>query len=96
MSPSQVNPLTKKEIKSHPLLKNDYKKVPIALVDEEQVNGSQAIVAHVLKSYHGGEISDSKECSDSVEWAHEKLVKLFPMNLYRTLPDAWEAFEWVA
>jgi len=42
----EVNPLTKRELKS---LSSSYRKVPIALVDGEQVNGSDAILASLLR-----------------------------------------------
>jgi microsomal prostaglandin-E synthase 2 len=40
-----VNPLTKTEIK----FSTDYKKVPIAIIDEEQINGSKNINAALLQ-----------------------------------------------
>jgi microsomal prostaglandin-E synthase 2 len=60
----EVNPLTKHELKPW---SGDYKKVPIAVIDEEQVNGSEQIidallntqyVQHFLQSRWNDETSD--------------------------------------
>ena len=45
----EVNPLTKTELKG---LSSDYRKVPIALIDGKQANGSDAIVGRLLKNSH--------------------------------------------
>jgi len=45
----EVNPLTKAELKPW---SGDYKKVPIALMDEKQINGSEEILASILDSSH--------------------------------------------
>ena len=41
----EVNPLTKQELKPW---SGDYRKVPIAVIDEEQINGSEQIIAALL------------------------------------------------
>jgi microsomal prostaglandin-E synthase 2 len=41
----EVNPLTKQELKP---LSADYRKVPIAIIDEEQINGSDKIIDTLL------------------------------------------------
>lgn len=43
----EVNPLTKQELKPWA---GDYKKVPIAVIDEEQVNGSEQIIDALLST----------------------------------------------
>ena len=43
----EVNPLTKQELKPW---SGDYKKVPIAVIDEEQVNGSEQIIVALLNT----------------------------------------------
>ncbi len=43
----EVNPLTKQELKPW---SGDYKKVPIAVIDEEQVNGSEQIIEALLNT----------------------------------------------
>jgi len=45
----EVNPLTKQELKQ---LSGDYKKVPIAVIDEEQVNGSENIIDALLNTQY--------------------------------------------
>ena len=45
----EVNPLTKQELKPW---SGDYKKVPIAVIDEEQVNGSEQIINALLETEH--------------------------------------------
>mmetsp|Transcript_25791 Transcript_25791/g.44024 ORF Transcript_25791/g.44024 Transcript_25791/m.44024 type:complete len:344 (-) Transcript_25791:812-1843(-) len=60
----EVNPLTKAELKPW---SGDYKKVPIALIDEEQANGSEEIVESILDSPRVQTILEqrwSEECSN--------------------------------
>ena len=45
----EVNPLTKQQLKPW---SGDYKKVPIAVIDEEQVNGSEQIIDALLQTEH--------------------------------------------
>lgn len=45
----EVNPLTKQELKPW---SGDYKKVPIAVIDEEQVNGSEQIIDALIQTEH--------------------------------------------
>ena len=41
----EVNPLTKAELKP---LSGEYKKVPIAIIDDKQINGSEEIIDTIL------------------------------------------------
>lgn len=57
----EVNPLTKAELKPW---SEDYTKVPIALVNEQQVNGSAEIISSILESPHVQNILERR-------WAEE-------------------------
>ena len=57
----EVNPLTKAELKPW---SGDYKKVPIALIDDKQVNGSDEILDSVLSLPHVQKILEKR-------WADE-------------------------
>uniref|UniRef100_U5FLG4 GST N-terminal domain-containing protein n=1 Tax=Populus trichocarpa TaxID=3694 RepID=U5FLG4_POPTR len=58
----EVNPISKKEIKW-----SDYKKVPILLVDGEQLVDSSAIIDKLGNKIHGKEIVDSASDKDDDE-----------------------------
>lgn len=60
----EVNPLTKAELKPW---SGDYKKVPIALIDGDQVNGSEQIMEHILKSPYIHNILEKKWADNSDE-----------------------------
>jgi len=60
----EVNPLTKQELKPW---SGDYKKVPIAVIDEEQVNGSEQIIDALLDTQYVQQFLQSRwndEASD--------------------------------
>lgn len=103
----EVNPLTKAELPS----KKEYRKVPIAIVDNQQVNGSDAIVdvllqhpavrEHILarspslKDNWEDFTSPSSEDKDWVKFANKDLAALLYPNICATLGDSYKAFGYV-
>ncbi|EQC31669.1 hypothetical protein SDRG_10834 [Saprolegnia diclina VS20] len=81
----EVNPVSKKELKEI----TDYGKVPVAVIDGVVVPNSSDIIAHLQA--HAGLPPVEKEWS---EWVDMKLITLMPPNIYRTVPEALEAFEY--
>lgn len=59
--PVEVNPLTKAELKPW---SGKYKKVPIALIDGDQINGSEKILESILDSPHVQKILEKRWASD--------------------------------
>ena len=97
----EVNPLTKAEISSEPL-SGDYKKVPIALLDDEQINGSDDIIKRVLgmprtDSFLEANGINAERFQDS-EWrnfAAVDLAQLLYPNICGSLGDSYRAFDYV-
>ncbi|KAF0684549.1 Aste57867_23467 [Aphanomyces stellatus] len=81
----EVNPVTKKELKAI----TDYSKVPVAVVDGDVVPNSSDIIARLQST--SGFAPIEKEWS---EWIDMKLVVLMPPNIYRTIPEALQAFQY--
>mmetsp|Transcript_39368 Transcript_39368/g.90437 ORF Transcript_39368/g.90437 Transcript_39368/m.90437 type:complete len:286 (+) Transcript_39368:20-877(+) len=96
----EVNPLTKKEYKD---IGSDYRKVPVAMLGEEQVNDS-AVIAKVLLERIGAagvvpaaELKhfSSPSALEWAEWSDKKFsVLLFP-NITRSFSESFEAFAYV-
>jgi microsomal prostaglandin-E synthase 2 len=96
----EVNPLTKSELKFSP----DYRKVPIAIIDNQQVNGSDEIMDALLSNeaiklalaskwtnMNIDEFRDSKWTT----FANDDLAALLYPNLCRTWTDSYKAFGYV-
>ena len=91
-----VNPFHKREL----AFSRDYKKVPIMVVQHgeqrQQINGSTEIVqavAHLAKKFglpNTQSLTEEQSVMANVwcRWADDKLVKLLPVNLYRSLSDS--------
>jgi len=103
--PIEVNPLTKQEIK----WSKDYRKVPIATIDETPVFGSDKIVNGLLENDavrkrlemkwgNNLTMNDFASSDSAVEWiafAKDELAPLLYPNMCRTLSDAYAAFDYV-
>ncbi|KAG9404323.1 Prostaglandin E synthase 2 [Aphanomyces cochlioides] len=85
----EVNPVTKKELKAI----TDYNKVPVAVIDDEVVPNSSDIIAR-LQSTAGSSLGIAPVDKEWSEWIDMKLVILMPPNIYRTIPEALQAFEY--
>eukprot|EP00953_Heterococcus_sp_UTEX-ZZ885_P011242 6513-Heterococcus_DN1.PRE.2 len=104
---TEVNPLTKKEIK----FSKDYKKVPIVRLDGQFLQDSPAIVTALLQQLKTrGAISqqtlDSFASPEALKWAYSRwrvtaewadkqlAVLLFP-NITRNFSESYQAFSYV-
>lgn len=97
---TEVNPLTKGEIKSW---SSGYRKVPIALIEGEQVNDSAVIASAVLDRMSSAAVLQPKEMAEfrsaaALEWAawsDEKLAVLLFPNITRSFAESYQAFSYV-
>lgn len=91
----EVNPMSKKEIKW-----SDYKKVPILMVDGEQMVDSTEIINKLFRKIHP-DISTGPASADEEEkkwlgWVDNHLVHVLSPNIYRTASEALESFDYIA
>lgn len=90
----EVNPMGKKEIKW-----SDYKKVPILMVDGQQMNDSTAIISTLNEKINPESSTASAESLEEQEtwrrWVDEHLVHVLSPNIYRTPSEALESFEYI-
>jgi microsomal prostaglandin-E synthase 2 len=98
----EVDPMGKKELAQ---FSQDYRKVPIAVVNGTQVNGSSDIISWVERSILGSEKADAKAAvtasagtgdDDWVAWVDDHLIHLISPNIYRTPSESMQAFEYIA
>lgn len=91
---AQVDPLRKKEIAF-----SEYKKVPIAVVDGEQLNDSSEIITR-LRTRLGPEQAARLAAPSSEEerwraWVDDDLVHVMTSNIYRTWGESLQAFDYL-
>ena len=92
-----VNPLVKREIKPW----SNYKKVPIMLLDGEQVNDSPVIAERLLERMETPQTATalaafrSPEALEWASWSDKELAVLLFPNITRTWSEAYEAFGYV-
>ena len=95
-----VNPLTKKEIKAW---SGGYRKVPISMFGDEQVNDSPVIATRIMDELEAAGTIPKKDAARfrspaALKWAEwsdkEFAVLLFP-NITRNFDEAYEAFGYV-
>ncbi|KAJ3697214.1 hypothetical protein LUZ61_000919 [Rhynchospora tenuis] len=85
----EVNPLSKKEIKW-----SDYKKVPILVVDGEQLVDSSEIIKILNHKINTDETATSEEEAKWCRWVDDHLVHMLSPNIYRTTSEALESFDY--
>lgn len=95
----EVNPLTKAELKFSP----DYRKVPIAIVDGQQVNDSQQIIREVIAKLASGrgdsalqESMADPETEKWLRWVDSDLAVLLFPNITRSFSESFQAFRYVS
>ncbi|GKV23259.1 hypothetical protein SLEP1_g33010 [Rubroshorea leprosula] len=90
----EVNPISKKEIKW-----SDYKKVPILMVDGEQLVDSSAIIdqlsVKLLSEKSINSASDEDEEKKWRGWVDNHLVHVLSPNIYRNTSEALESFDYI-
>ena len=97
---TEVNPLTKGETKAW---SGGYRKVPIALLEGEQVNDSAVICEGLLDkmgasgAMGAAELAAfrSPEALEWAKWSDEKFAVLLFPNITRSFSEAYEAFGYV-
>ncbi|CAL5186667.1 unnamed protein product [Lathyrus oleraceus] len=90
----EVNPLSKKEIKW-----SEYQKVPIIMVDGEQLNDSSAIIdklgERILSKKKADSTSEDDEETKWRRWVDSHLVHVLSPNIYRNTSEALESFDYI-
>uniref|UniRef100_A0A7S1T8I6 Prostaglandin E synthase 2 n=1 Tax=Compsopogon caeruleus TaxID=31354 RepID=A0A7S1T8I6_9RHOD len=87
----EVNPLSKKELSF-----SEYKKVPVAVINGEQVNNSADIILRVDGMLHEKNTTFSSEEEEKwFRWVDTWLVKLTPPNIYRTASESLQTFDYL-
>ncbi|XP_031281941.1 prostaglandin E synthase 2-like [Pistacia vera] len=90
----EVNPLSKKEIKW-----SDYKKVPILMVDGEQLVDSSAIIdklGHkIIPEKMAVSASEDDEETNWRRWVDNHLVHVLSPNIYRNTSKVLESFDYI-
>ncbi|KAM7479638.1 hypothetical protein LguiA_027851 [Lonicera macranthoides] len=91
----EVNPISKKEIKW-----SDYKKVPILVVDGEQLVDSSAIIDKLGEKVRPPQKSTKADPAEDEEkkwrqWVDNHLVHVLSPNIYRNTSEALESFDYI-
>lgn len=101
----EVNPLTKGELKW-----SNYKKVPVILMDNIQINDSSAIISRLAAELEvqsqkksrfarAAALLGNKESREEEEqwrrWVDERLVKIITVNIYRNAKEAFQTFDYI-
>lgn len=92
----EVNPMNKKELQW-----SEYKKVPVLMVDGQQMNDSTVIISTLNERINpdaGGGIATSKAMEEQEmwrRWVDEHLVHVLSPNIYRSPSEALESFEYI-
>lgn len=88
----EVNPLSKKEIKW-----SDYKKVPILMVDGEQLVDSSVIIDQFSEKLFPKKSTGSASDEEQKwrKWVDSHLVHVLSPNIYRTTSEALESFDYI-
>ncbi|XP_057459993.1 uncharacterized protein LOC130750411 [Actinidia eriantha] len=90
----EVNPISKKEIKW-----SDYKKVPIVMVDGDQLVDSSDIIDKLRTKFHPAKSIDSGSDDDEEKkwrrWVDNHLVHVLSPNIYRNTSEALESFDYI-
>jgi microsomal prostaglandin-E synthase 2 len=99
----EVNPLTKSEMK----FSKEYRKVPVLVVDDAQINNSGDIMrwlednvpsAIALRKRNGtsrdGSLAKEKEAK-WMAWVDDRFVHVVTPNIYRTWQEAFNSFDYI-
>ena len=75
----------------------DKPKIPTAVVNGVSLNESRDILARIEEARGVGAAEDADAHAErAVDWAHDNLVILFPPNIYRSLGESFEAFNYIS
>jgi microsomal prostaglandin-E synthase 2 len=90
----EVNPLTKSQIK----FSKEYKKVPLAVIDNEVVAESKNIIDSIsalARKRNNSQLSTSFLSEDTEkwsEWSEKRLAVMLYPNITRSMAESWECF----
>eukprot|EP00249_Psilotum_nudum_P009819 c22174_g1_i1 orf=300-1295(+) len=92
----EVNPISKKELKW-----SEYRKVPILVVDGQQINDSSAIISTLNEKINPKRTGLAINASTAEEeekwrrWVDEHLVHVLSPNIYRSPSEALQSFDYI-
>jgi len=98
----EVNPITKAELKW-----SSYKKVPVVKLGDAQINESDLIISALSqelnsKASNGWFSKNSGVAADGTaeekewrEWVNQRLVRIITANIYRSLGESWQTFDYI-
>lgn len=90
----EVDPLRKTELKD---FSEDYRKVPIALINNKQVNGSGAVIETVRSLVETGDKTRASDLEKRwLGWLDDHLIHLIAPNIYRTPGESLQTFNYIA
>lgn len=89
----EVDPLRKTELAS---FDKSYRKVPIAVVNGQQINGSGAVIDHVRDLVHGNKSEPSELDRHWIAWLDDTFIHLVAPNIYRSPAESLQTFEYIA
>merc|ERR1712187_926640 len=89
---NEENPISKAEIK----FSKDYRKVPIAVLDGEQVNDSSAIISALADGRLPADAFTDPETAKWMEWVDEELAVLLFPNITRSFSESFQAFGYIS
>lgn len=84
----EVNPLTKSEL----AFSKEYKKVPIAVFDDEIIADSGAIINYISKNFPSSPEFLTNDTEKWMEWSEKRLAVLLYPNITRSKEECWECF----
>lgn len=84
----EVNPLTKSELS----FSKEYKKVPIAVFNDEVIGDSGAIISFISKNYPTAPGFITEDTDKWMEWSEKRLAVLLYPNITRSKEECWECF----
>jgi len=93
----EVDPLTKTELS----FSKDYKKVPVAIVNDVIIGDSNKIIKEILASIHNDQKKSnikefvSDDTDEWIEWSEKKLAVMLYPNITRSFEESWETFAYV-
>ena len=90
----EVDPLSKRQIAFSPT----YQKVPICVLNGQQVNDSSVILQHLdalIPSDHPLKTASSPAQEQWLAWVDSYFVHLLPANIYRSPKEAMQSFDYL-
>ena len=89
----EVDPLTKTELS----FSKEYKKVPVAIVNDVVIGDSNKIIKEILASIHNDQKKSfvTDDTDEWIEWSEKKLAVMLYPNITRSFEESWETFAYV-